>query len=622
MKRLLPAAVVLIALVAIAVVLLTYERNLLWKVQEMNLFLYTGLFFKEMMITSAGFLSYLGTYLTQHFYYPWLGVLLLCGCWGLLAWMTKRVFCIPNRWTVLLLIPIALLLLSAISMGYWMYIIKLKGYFWTATIATIVIVALMWGFKCLPRRRIIAPLFLFLTVVIGYPLFGSYILWGALLMALWSWRLEEQRSTAILNTIVALISIVAIPLLYYRFVYYQTNILNIYWTGLPLFKANAEGEKWYYLPYILLFLFYLVMAVTYREVWYKPEPAVTTHRQKKAAKQQKRTSQLKNYLPQALVLIAIVYGVYHFWFKDENFHHELAMQRCVENVDWEGVLQEAAKQKDMPTRSIVIMRNIALTRLGRATEIYNYPNGDKSPNSPFPILQSNMIGRMLYYNYGALNECHHYCIEESVEFGWKAQYLKYLARCAMLTGEEAVAKKYFGLLRQTRYFGKWADEYEPMNGRKDLLDKSASMGPICHMMHYDNSAGSDNKGHAEKYLMQLLADLDSDDPYFQEQAVLAAMWTKNPKQFWPRFTQYIRLHPNDNMPRIFQEAAYLFCKLQNRPTDQLPFDKEVISEYEAISDKMRQYDGMDLEQVRNLLYPSFGHTYYYDYYLMNQLNYN
>ena len=54
MKRILPAAVVIIALVVLAVVLLTYERDLLWKVQEMNLFLYTGLFFKEMMVTSAG----------------------------------------------------------------------------------------------------------------------------------------------------------------------------------------------------------------------------------------------------------------------------------------------------------------------------------------------------------------------------------------------------------------------------------------------------------------------------------------------------------------------------------------------------------------------------------------
>ena len=39
MKRILPAAVVIIALVVLAVVLLTYERDLLWKVQEMNLFL-------------------------------------------------------------------------------------------------------------------------------------------------------------------------------------------------------------------------------------------------------------------------------------------------------------------------------------------------------------------------------------------------------------------------------------------------------------------------------------------------------------------------------------------------------------------------------------------------------
>jgi hypothetical protein len=197
-----------------------------------------------------------------------------------------------------------------------------------------------------------------------------------------------------------------------------------------------------------------------------------------------------------------------------------------------------------------------------------------------------------------------------------------LARCALLTGEEAVAKKYFGLLRQTRYFSKWADEYEPMNGRKDLLVKATSTAPICHMLQYDNSVGSDSGGQAEKYLMRLLAQLDSKDPYFQEQTLLAAMWTKNPKLFWPRFTQYIKLHPNDPMPRIYQEAAYLFCQLEDRPTDNMPFNQEVISSFNAIVEKMEQYDGMDLEQVRNLLYPSFGHTYYYDYFLMDQLNYN
>jgi hypothetical protein len=142
------------------------------------------------------------------------------------------------------------------------------------------------------------------------------------------------------------------------------------------------------------------------------------------------------------------------------------------------------------------------------------------------------------------------------------------------------------------------------------------------MLHYDNSVGSDNGGHAETFLMNLLADLDANDPVFQEQAVLAALWTKNPRMFWPRFKQYINLHPNDPMPRIFQEAAYLFCKVENRPTQAMPFDKEVITTYQDMADKMQQYDGMDLEQVRAILYPSFGHTYYYDYYLMKQLNYN
>lgn len=618
MKRILPAATVIIALVVIAIVLLTYERNLLWKVQEMNLFLYTGLFFKEIMVTSAGFLSYLGTYLTQHFYYPWIGVLLLCGSWGLLAWMTKRVFCIPNRWTVLLLIPIALLLMTAVSMGYWIYVVKLKGYFWTATIATIVVVALMWVFKKLPQRRILAPLFLFLTVVIGYPLFGTYALCGALLMAVWSWRLETQRSTAIINTVVGVLSVIAIPLLYYRLVYYQTNIINIYWTGLPIFMMNGEGEKWYYLPYVLLLLFYLVLTVTYREVWSKKEPAVS-QRQKK---QPNRSAKLMQYLPQTVVLVTLICAVWHFWYKDDNFHHELTMQHCVENLDWQGVMDEAVKVEDMPTRAIVILRNIALTRLGRAMDIYNYPNGDKPSNSVFPVVQSIIVGRMMYYNYGALNACHHYCLEEAVEFGWKASYLKYMALCAMLSGEEVAAQKYFGLLRQTRYFGEWADEYETMNGRKDLQEKSANTGPILHMLHYGNTVDAEGGALAEKKLMGMLADQDSNDPYFQEQALLASMWMKNPRLFKQRFKQYVLLHPDDQMPRIVQEAFYLFCKEENRPTDDMPFDKEVITTYQDMAEKMQQYDSMDLEQVRKLLYPSFGHTYYYDYYLMNQLNYN
>ena len=63
---------------------------------------------------------------------------------------------------------------------------------------------------------------------------------------------------------------------------------------------------------------------------------------------------------------------------------------------------------------------------------------------------------------------------------------------------------------------------------------------------------------------------------FQEQALLATLWTKNTRQFWYRFSDYIRLHPEGPMPRYYQEAAWLYGQMEERPDmDLLPFDAGV-----------------------------------------------
>ena len=67
-----------IALVAIAVCLLSYEDNYLWKVQELNLHLDTPLFFRQQMVVAGGLLTWLGTWFTEFFYHPVLGVGWLC----------------------------------------------------------------------------------------------------------------------------------------------------------------------------------------------------------------------------------------------------------------------------------------------------------------------------------------------------------------------------------------------------------------------------------------------------------------------------------------------------------------------------------------------------------------
>ena len=110
------------------------------------------------------------------------------------------------------------------------------------------------------------------------------------------------------------------------------------------------------------------------------------------------------------------------------------------------------------------------------------------------------------------------------------------------------------------------------------------------------------------------------DPLFQEQTLLATFWTKDIRQFWPHFYDYIRLHPQDPMPRYYQEAAWLYSQLQGRKDlDNMPFDAGIKDTYKRFMEEAVRYNDTDVEVAREGLSPFFDDTYYYDYYLMSQL---
>ena len=239
------------ALVVTAALLLIYEYHILWKIQEQSLFLNTSLFFRELMTAPGGLLMYVGSFLTQFLYYPILGVAVLCALWWLLMVLMRRTFRVSEPWSLLLLVPIALLLSANVDMGYWIYPIKLKGWYFDATVGMIEIVLLLWAYRLLSAKRWARRLLIVATVIIGYPLSGSYALAATLLMALWSWRIDNRRGQAAVDTLLALLAVVAVPLICYRYVYYQTNIANMWWTALPTFKILEENTT-YYVPYALL----------------------------------------------------------------------------------------------------------------------------------------------------------------------------------------------------------------------------------------------------------------------------------------------------------------------------------------------------------------------------------
>ena len=594
------------ALIVIAGVLLIYERHVLWKIQEQNLFLDTSLFFRQQMVVPGGLLTYVGSFLTQLFYYPVLGVTVLCVWWGLLLELMRRTFRVGEPWSMLLLVPIALLLIANVDMGYWIYPIKLKGWYFDATVGVTAIVALLWAYRALSAHRLWRRVLLVVATVVGYPLIGTYALVAVALMALWSWRLDKDRWQAMADCILAVLTVVAVPLLGYQYVYYQTNKVNLWWTGLPIFKILEENPE-FYIPYALLAACLVILVVG---KWKKKEEV----------KGKKSKGWGKKVIVVG-VLAATVYGVWKAWMKDENFHREVAMEYYAEQCRWEDVLEEAARQKDAPTRSVVMMRNLALSRLGRqSTEMFRYRNGSKKPASPFPIQASLLIGNMFYYHYGMQNDCHHMCVEAGVEYGWRVEHLKYMARCALMSNEVNVMYKYTETLKHTLFHGRWAEHMEQLQQQPKLVLEDKETGPITHMMQYPDMVGSDH-GYAEKYVMNHLAQLDSKDPYLNEQCLLASLWTKNSSQFWRRFANYLNLHPGQPVPRYYLEAAYLYTVTQENAPFNVTVDDYIKKTYKDFMDLLPRYDGKVLEEVRNELYPMYGDTYFFEYFLMDDLVY-
>ena len=605
MNRLIkPIALWLLTLTVLAIIMLYFEADLLWKVQQHNVFLNTSLFFNQMMAMPGGMLSYLGAFFTQHFCYPWVGVILMCGWWLLLMWLTKRAFNIPDRWTVVSIIPVAILLVANMDMGYWVYFIKMPGYFYAATIGSTAAVALIWAFRSLPESKWIRTAFVFVATLVGYPLMGVYALAAVALMALLAWRLSKEKTTNIILTAVALLSIIAIPLLYYRLIYVGTNIIDIYRVGIPVFGI-VDSYPYYYIPYYILGLFFLLASLTYN------------------ADRSERASKAKDWILQGCAFAAVAGSVYHFWYKDANFHHELRMQRCIEQADWEGVVEEGEKQDGEPTRAIVMMHNLALSRLGRqCDEMYNFPKGSKKPNSPLPVYMFNVAGRMMLYQYGAMNECHRICMEEGVEYGWNVEQLRDLARSAIFNKEKQTARKFLDILRQTTYYGGWADHMESLLNDTQALAKDTETGPITRMMHYTDRLEA-VEGKVENALMTTLAEHDADDIYFQEQAVLAAMWTRNPDLFWPRFDHYVQLNGEENMPpRIFQEAAWLFANMQGQEgLDEWSLEPGVQENFSGFMRLLQQYKQAPTPSNRKYIYDYYGKTYYFEFFFLRDITY-
>ena len=630
-------------IILIAGIFLAQDKEFLLRAQELNLWLPTGLYWKTLMQYPGGAVSWCATYLTQYFYHPWLGVSILCALWLIICGLLVWVYRLKGPWILLTLLVPAALMACFVQTGYWIFYQKLPGHLFVPTVGVffavlcLVVQRLFDSFLPIKAARWARLFWIALVSIVGYPFFGAWALGATgLLLTIPSQDILSSKhftpsliGRAVGKFVFALILIAAVPQIYYQQLFEMTERTFVYAAALPSFRFSADSFEQYRLPYYAIIVAFLLIAVA----------GVLTNRL--ASQDTYPAASRKGFWGKTVLcvvlLVAACIGVNAAWYRDTNFQKELSMNRAIEELDWERVLTIArdGSSNVKPTRQIVMYKNLALFRLGRAgDEMFFYPEGALQQNAPWKVRMTQIGGKLIYYHYGKENFCYRWCMEDGVEFGWKAETLKFMARTSILNHEWTVARKYLDLLKKTTFHRTWAERYEkyletPDAFDLDKLEASAKAGkplldeegmkefaPIMHMMTYPDRLDGDNT-LVEMYLLQTFAKGNGDDPLFQEMTLICALIMKDIDLFWPRFMKFATMHPDIHMPLHYQEAAYLYGHLENKvDISHMPFDPIVRETYDRFMRFNEQCGPMTDEQKAVAFYPQFGNTFYYFYFLV------
>lgn len=589
--------------IVMGICLYCYESETLFRIQELNLFLPDLLFYKEMATYPGGTLLWLSCFLTEFFHYPAIGTTLLVLCWIAIYFITRSAFRLSSTvWSILPVLAPAALLAGIVQMGYFTYYIKLQGYFFAGTAGFLLAMSAVWLFSRLASRQAYAGMaWMAVWTIAGYPLFGAYALAGTFYMILLCPYMPGGRYKGnVIPMLWGALLILGVPVCAWHF-YAQTSISEIYTAALPSFEVFGTLYPTYRYPFYLLFALPAVCAALYNRT-------------------PKRLKGSWTAIGNVALIAASAWGLKTVWYTDTNFHKELAIMRAIDDGDWEKVLEIYLIGDEEPTRMMVMSKNLALFRLGRAgDEMFFYKEGGAHPNAPFAVNLSQAGGKYLYYHYGQENYCYRWCMEDGVSFGWKTEYLKFMTKTSLVNGDLKVAEKYINLLGKTLFHKEWAKRFAAYISHPEKMQEDKELSPILHLLPAENELNSD-QNVIELFLLRAFAYSDSDDPIYQEQTLLAALQMKDIDLFWQRFFKYATLHQGNPMPRHFQEAAYLYGHLENKvDISRMPFSDEVKDSYKRFMDFSQQCQGMTEEQMAKAFYPQFGHTFYYFYFLSNGL---
>ena len=573
----------------------------MFRLQELTLFLFDKTFFYEHLQSPGGLLEYAGKFLTQFFYYPWLGAVILTVLLLLWQWMLIRAFDLPKHLRLLSLLPLSMALLYIGMQEYSIFVAK---YSVLSQLAGMILAVLpLFVARFFPGTRV-RILILLMFVLLGYPFFGFYALLGALL--LWvglfaAGRTETEHQTKLLlRQLLLLLFLLAVPPLFFLLSGQNINPKYLFAYGLPVYDYPNTPWMWTALVACSLLLLGLALLSfvkkdSCRPLWWL------------------------NPLFFVLGITFVQAGSY----KDLNFETQLAMERAISDDDWDKVLELARKPNERPNRLLVIYRNIALYNKNQLCErMFTFPNTDEPFHTKNTLVSNTIVGAPVNcFYYGLLNYSYRWNMENMVLFGPRPENLRFMMMSALLNREMELAGKYIHILEKTLFYKKWASEHRVYLDDPALLLENKQYKTLLALTQYENLLGQDQRV-IELAILNHFCNLKSGTDEMLEWSMSSILTTKSVYKFWPMFFVYV--NKNLPLPRHVQEAALLLAYFEKRDLGDLInlMDPRVLQRFDEFKRITESNTHLTEEMLAALVKRSFEKSYWYYFCFVKDLKTN
>jgi len=556
----------LLTFVFFAVYILYVNQEVLYTAQDRSEFLLGSDYFHFLLLKPFGIMQYAGAWLTQFFFRPVVGICILFAIWILIFLVGVKAFRLQGSAAALMLLPIAFLLTSMVDLGYWIYFLTIRGYWFSQSLGFLVMLLILWVARCTPRRW--HWIWYLLVGIFMYPVLGWFSLLFVVCLAL-SDKLTWQE-------LFGIILLVFTANIWRALLYSQVKIDDVLMAGLPRFVTPSDKNDLLSLPFWMLGVvsMFIMLCGKHLSKWYVP-------------------------VVSAFVGIAFICS---FKYQNQNYLDEMRMARYSEDDNWEEVVR-IAEENHNPTMSMIMLKNVALMNDGGLLE-----RSFKMGNSITPMYNPDSIkvsfleiaAPIVYYNYGLINEGFRLSFECAEQAGFSPCYLKKLSRCALANGEMELVKRYTTQLHCHPYYTHWAPA--PAN------EKTAEL----KYAYLNELTGVEN---SYNYLINSISLwYDSDSKLASEQALFYSMLRCDSKRFWKSIRKFVKTHMDEEFPTHAQEAYILYMdKAPEEKRIMVPVSQEIYDRYKSFwaTIEILAKSGVDPKEIPAKLSKDFGDTYWY-----------